>query len=67
MYFVEVVGPLDAVYVGPFDVFDHAEAHAYAISERNPIFQTCVFDKVGMDKQIAEYGNIPLQAPECWE
>lgn len=67
MFYVEVVGPLDAVYVGPFEQFDHADAHANAIVIRNPIFTTVVMDKPGMDKQIALYGNIPLQAPESWE
>lgn len=66
MFYVEVIGPLDAVYVGPFDCYADADNHANGIVVRNPIFTTVVMDKQGMDKQIALYGDIPCQTPDAW-
>lgn len=63
-YFVEVHAPMDETFVGPFD--DCLSAHAYAgkLKKDHPNFDTYVMDGTQREASIAEFGDIPLQAPE---
>jgi hypothetical protein len=59
-FFIEVIGSMDQVLVGPFDDRTAAELHAATISER---FERFVLDENEMKKSIETYGAIPIQSP----
>jgi hypothetical protein len=59
-FYIEIVGPMDQVLVGPFLDRHAAELYATTISET---FERFVLDENEMKKSIETYGNIPIQSP----
>jgi hypothetical protein len=67
-HYVEVIGPYDGVFVGPFETVLDAAVYKeeFIHAKGNVVFDLYVITQAEMDKSIAEYGPIPLQAPD-WE
>jgi hypothetical protein len=66
-FYVQVVGPLDAVYVGPF--YSRSDAHDHAtgiVARHSPMFDTAVMTQAEVEQAQLEYGMIPMQSPDAW-
>lgn len=62
-HFVEVIGSMDQVFVGPFD--SHGTATAWlAKAKPRAGFDMCVMSESEMRASVAEYGKIPVITPE---
>lgn len=64
-HYIEVIGSVDSVYVGPFS--HHFAAVAYADREKaqKPQFDFYVMTEVEMQISVAEFGPAPIQAPDA--
>jgi hypothetical protein len=58
MFYVQVIAPMDQVYVGPFETETAAREHAVTI-----VHDTCVMTEAEMLASQQVYGEIPVQRP----
>lgn len=61
-FYVQVIGPYDATFIGPFTSTATAELYADTIDDN--VFDVFIMNEAAMRANVNEYGVAPLQRPE---
>lgn len=61
-YYIEVIGPYDTTFVGPFTTVLHAASYLEAVDRS--VFDTYIMNEAAFRASIDEFGPAPLYPPE---
>ena len=63
-YYIEVVGPYDGMYIGPFTSDSAARAHCASVNR--DVFDVTVMTEAEVEANIYEYGAVEIVSPDSF-
>jgi hypothetical protein len=64
-FYVQVIGPMDSVFTGPFETREAAAAWSERLDTTR--FDGYVMTHAKMMENMVEFGEVPIQAPDSLE